>query len=278
LPDPQPDLYLDLLKHSVTASLYPESGWRVVTGFRPGRMTRSARVRRWAIRRLRRQGLMLIRPTAFDASARAVGHDWPCFGYSMVGTARLNHLHACIDAVLRDNVPGDLLEAGVWLGGCTIFMQGMLVRKGVTNRRIWVADSFEGLPPPRSDVDRALTSYDLSWSEYLAVGVDEVRANFARFGLLHDNVSFLKGWFSNTLRAAPIQQLALLRLDADLYESTMDVLTALYSKVSRGGFVIVDDYHSWPGCRQAVDEYRRAFDVTAPLLPIDEQAVWWRVS
>ena len=90
----------------------------------------------------------------------------------------------------------------------------------------------------------------------LMVGADQVRANFDRYGLLDDQVRFLEGWFADTLPMAPIEQLAILRLDGDLYESTMDALVPLYEKVSPGGFVIVDDYGAWEPCRKAVDDFR----------------------
>jgi O-methyltransferase len=109
----------------------------------------------------------------------------------------------------------------------------------------------------------------------LAVGVDEVRSNFARYGLLDDQVRFLEGWFADTLPSAPIERLAVLRLDGDMYASTMDALEPLYPKVSPGGFVIVDDY-ALPGCRRAVDEYRARDGIDEPIVDIDGMGVFWR--
>jgi O-methyltransferase len=143
---------------------------------------------------------------------------------------------------------------------------------------VWAADSFEGLPPPAADADREQSAFDLSGVGYLKVSLEEVRAALDRFGLLDDQVRFLKGWFKDTLPTAPVGPLAILRLDGDMYESTRDALTPLYPKVSRGGFVIVDDYLSWPGCRRAIDEFRAAHGITAPLQAIDDHAVWWRVE
>jgi hypothetical protein len=276
LPPPSPDPYLDLLKRALIASLYPESGWQVVTGFRAGDSGLSGRIRRWLVRQLRQRNLLLVRTKAFDRSGRDVGKDWPCFGYSMVGLARMDNIHACVETVIGDGVPGDLIETGVWRGGSTILMRAILQRHGITDRTVWVSDSFAGLPSPTTDADQASGAFDLSGAEYLAVSLEDVRANFERFGLLDDSVRFLKGWFSETLQAAPINRLAVLRLDGDMYESTMDALLPLYPKVSHGGFVIVDDYHSWQACRKAVDEFRDLFAIKEPLVAIDEQAVWWR--
>ena len=275
LPSAEADEYLDLLQKCLSAAIYPESGWRVVSGERAGGGLGS-RIRRWLIRRLARRGLLLVRPRPFDLAAREVGGDWPCFGYTMVGLKRLENVRVCVEAVLRDGIPGDLIETGVWRGGTVILMKAVVERRGGRGRVIWAADSFEGLPPPRHPVDQANPSYDLSEFDYLKVPVEQVQENFARFGLLDENVRFLKGWFSETLPAAPIDRLSLLRLDGDMYESTRDALEPLYPKLSPGGFVIVDDYASWPGCRRAVDEYRAARAITAPLVKIDDAAVWWR--
>jgi O-methyltransferase len=154
----------------------------------------------------------------------------------------------------------------------------MLKSRGVADRVVWLADSFEGLPPPSAD-DKAQAANDPDHSQeaYLKVSLERVQENFRRFGLLDDRVRFLKGWFKDTLAAAPIERLSLLRLDGDMYSSTRDALHALYGKVSPGGFVIVDDYYAWEGCRKAVDEFRAAHGITAPMLQVDWTAVYWRV-
>jgi hypothetical protein len=110
----------------------------------------------------------------------------------------------------------------------------------------------------------------------LAVSLEEVRANFERYGLLDEQVVFLKGWFRDTLPSAPIERLAVMRLDGDLYESTMDALTCLYPMLSAGGFVILDDYHSVPGCSDATHEFRDSMDVKAPLTLIKGGGAFWR--
>ena len=109
----------------------------------------------------------------------------------------------------------------------------------------------------------------------LAVSIDEVKANFAKYGLLDGQVRFLKGWFKDTLPAAPIEHLAILRLDGDMYQSTIEALAALYHKVSPGGVIIVDDYGAVPGCRQAVHDFRAAHSIVAPIQDIDGIGVYW---
>jgi len=201
---------------------------------------------------------------------RAEGRDWPCFGYTMVGRQRLDNIQTCIEDILRNNVPGDLIETGAWRGGTVIFMRAVLKEHGVTDRTVWVADSFEGLPPPASDTDGA----DLSELKYLKVPLKKVKANFERFNLLDDQVKFLPGYFCDTLPNAPIERLAILRLDGDLYSSTMDSLRNLYHRVSLGGYVIVDDYYSWDSCRQAVTDFLRENQIDAQIRAIADGAYW----
>jgi O-methyltransferase len=196
-------------------------------------------------------------------------------GHLMMGRARLNHLHECLDAVLRDAIAGDVIETGVWRGGGTIFMRGFLAAHDVRDRTVWVADSFAGIPPPSLAQDHGFVmSKDVQ--PFAAVPLEDVKELFERYGLLDDQVRFLQGWFGDTLPKAPIERLALMRLDGDLYESSMDALAALYDKLSPGGFVVIDDYRSLPPCQQAVDEFRDRRHVAAALQAIDDAAVFWR--
>jgi O-methyltransferase len=155
-------------------------------------------------------------------------------------------------------------------------MRAVLAAYDDPDRRVWVADSFEGLPKPRPVLYPADEGVDYTVFPQLAVGVNQVRANFARYGLLDGRVCFLPGWFKDTLSTAPITQLAVLRLDGDLYESTIDTLEALYPKLSVGGYCIVDDYGALEPCRRAVEEYRRQNGITEPILPVDWTGVYWR--
>jgi O-methyltransferase len=195
--------------------------------------------------------------------------------HTMIGRKRLDNIQYCIETVLDEHIPGDVIETGIWRGGATIFMRGVLAAHGVTDRLVWAADSFEGVPPPTHPQDADL---DLSAKVYpfLAVSLQQVSDLFESYGLLDDQVRFIKGWFKDTLPAAPIETLAVLRLDGDLYESTMDALNPLYAKVPSGGFVIVDDYHSCPPCKHAVDEFRSARGISDEMIRIDEQSIFWR--
>jgi hypothetical protein len=247
-----PDLrqmYLELLKRSLLGMIYedPPTSAPAIGGYKTER---------------------------YVAKFREAGRDVPSQAHSMIGLHRMNNLQMCIEQLLADAVPGDLIETGVWRGGATIFMRGVLKAHGVTDRAVWVADSFAGLPAP----DLATYPVDAYWASSagcIAIDIETVRRNFERYGLLDDQVRFLKGWFKDTLPTAPITQLAVLRLDGDLYESTWDALTHLYPKLSQGGFVIVDDYNH-ESCRQAVHDYRTLHGIDAPILDIDRIGVYWR--
>jgi hypothetical protein len=215
---------------------------------------------------------------ADEREVRRVGNDWPADAETMIGMARLDNLQECVETVLREAVAGDLLEAGVWRGGASIFMRAVLAAYGVKDRRVWVADSFCGLPAPDAEKFPQDLPIDLSGYSQLEVSLDQVKANFSRYRLLDDQVRFIEGWFKDTLTVAPVEKLALLRLDGDYYESTIQILEALYHKVSPGGFVVVDDYGAIEQCRAAVTDFRAARGIDDEIVPVDWTGVYWRVS
>ena len=196
-------------------------------------------------------------------------------GETMIGMERLDNIEFCITSALRNGVPGDVIETGVWRGGATILMKAVLDVYGATDRNVWVADSFQGLPKPDPDKYPA-DKGDTFWVRSLEVSDDEVRANFLRYGLLDERVKFLVGFFSKTMPVAPIDKLAVLRLDGDMYESTIVVLEHLYPKLSPGGYVIIDDYGGVPGCQQATEDYRARHGITEPIQRIDWTGVFWK--
>ncbi|MUT65411.1 TylF/MycF family methyltransferase [Paenibacillus sp. NEAU-GSW1] len=205
---------------------------------------------------------------------RLEGLDWPNIAHSMIGRLRMNQLHQAMNIVINEQIPGDFIETGVWRGGACIFMRGFLKAHAIRNRRVFVADSFEGLPAPdpKYPIDATSTFHT---QDFLRVTLPEVQQNFNKYGLLDRQVTFLKGWFKDTLPTAPITQLAIARLDGDMYSSTMDSLTHLYPKLSIGGFLIIDDY-SIGYCSAAVHDYRAMHGITDPILPIDNYSVYWR--
>jgi O-methyltransferase len=257
--------YLELIKDCLTFLLWEASDGSLVE--------LNARQPIVSLARMARRIAQWRKP---QPSLRETGMDWPARALTMVGRQRLDNVQWCVEQALAEQVPGDLLEAGVWRGGTTIFLRAILRAYGDTRRKVWVADSFRGVPRPDARRYPADRGYPLSSWRSLAVSLEEVRENFRRFQLLDEQVAFLEGWFSATLPAAPISRLAVLRLDGDLYQSTEETLVPLYPKVSPGGFVIVDDYYSAPPCRQAVDDFRARHAIREPIVRVDGCGAFWR--
>jgi len=263
-------LYIDLLKRALTR--YDLGDLRYPVRARNALLGRVLRLVTVCLQPL---GLSLDRVRSFDPVLRSEGRDQPHDAETMVGTKRLDNLEHCVTTVIKDGIPGDLLEAGVWRGGSAIFMRALLEVLGDETRTVWAADSFRGLPRPDPSVsaDRGDKHHQ---NASLAVSLDEVKSNFRKYGFLDPRVKFLEGWFSETLPAAPIESLAVLRADGDMYASTMDILVPLYPKVSEGGFVIIDDYGAIPACRRAVDDFRAANSINDAMTTIDWTGVYWR--
>ena len=214
----------------------------------------------------------------FNASHREEGRDWPTKAHTMIGLDGLNNIQFCLEDIIKNNVPGDCIETGVWRGGAVILMRAILKEHKITDRSVWVADSFEGLPVP--DVQKYpadLGDYNLNVvNKVLGISLETVASNFAKYGLLDNQVKFLKGWFKDTLPNAPIEKLALLRLDGDFYESTMDALVNLYPKLSIGGYIIIDDYVAMVACAQAINDYRKANNITDEMKTAGWSIVYWQ--
>jgi O-methyltransferase len=265
--------YLHLLKKTLTRyPLDPHEQWMAfgLAGMEPALMRQIGQwaiVSRWPI----------SRSFGFNSVLRSLGMDWPGGAETMIGLYRLDNIRQCIVSVLRRGVPGDLAEAGVWRGGAAIFMRAVLKAYGELDRKVWLADSFQGFPKPDIASYPAERDSDLSMFPQLAVSLESVKANFARYGLLDEQVRFLPGWFRDTLPLAPIDRLAVLRLDGGMYESTIAALRSLYHKISPGGFVILDDY-GVRSCRQAVEDFRAEEGIVEPLCPIDWTGVYWQTK
>lgn len=207
-----------------------------------------------------------------DKEKRLIGLDWPKEAETMIGLRRMENLQYCVEEILKNNIPGDLIETGVWRGGACIFMRGILKEYGIANRKVFVADSFKGFPNPKYDMDKCATFLNDS---ILSVSKENVKSNFKKYGMLDEQVEFIEGYFSDTL--PKIEGIfSLLRLDGDLYESTWDGLINLYPKLSVGGYIIVDDYWAVPMCKLAVDIYRLEFDIKDQIFEIDGFGVYWK--
>jgi O-methyltransferase len=212
----------------------------------------------------------------FDAGKRDLGRDWPQQALTMIGRVRLRSLRECCELALRQEIPGDFVETGIWRGGACIMMAAVLAAHESNDRKVWGFDSFQGLPPPNETRYPGDRGDQLHRFPQLAVSLEEVTDNFRRLGLMSDQVHLVKGWFKDTVPLAKVEKIAVLRLDGDLYESTIQVLDGFYPRLSPGGFCIIDDYGAMQSCRSAVGDFRRDHSVNEPLVGIDGTGVLWR--
>lgn len=270
-------LYLDLLKRTLTGAV-SENNDVVLGGARSGGSPVFYKNAAHQLGKLvGRLGVEIAYKRPYDAELRSNGRDWPARADSMIGLKRMENIQYCVETAIREEVPGDLIETGVWRGGACIFMRGILKAYEDTTRKVWVSDSFEGLPAPDAARYPADAGDELHKYGDLAVGVQQVRHNFERYGLLDDQVEFLVGWFKDTLPTAPIDKVAVMRLDGDMYESTIQAIEALYPKLSPGGFCIIDDFGSHASqCGRAIEDYRKANGISEEIVDVDGFGAYWR--
>ena len=266
-----PGLYLDLMKRCLTHSLWYDAEDEIIQPRNLVSKTVFSLVVRPFLKGQHRHIYKRTRRRKIE------GRCWPQFAHTMIGFPRLNSLQSCVERVIQEDIPGDFIETGVWRGGACIFMRAILQAYGITDRSVWVADSFQGLPAPNVEKAPADETSDLHTYADLAISLETVKSNFEAYGLLDEQVKFLKGWFKDTLPTIPKdQRFALCRLDGDMYESTMDSLSNLYPKLSIGGYLIIDDYGVIQACRQAVTDFRARHNITETIETIDWSGRYWR--
>lgn len=274
--------YLELLKKSLLNEIYLENELRIFC------LAEGKLKKKWSlnsrnvdfdklhhIHKYFPEELKSFKTNRLEGQLLEVGSKHLVYADTMIGRKRLNNIEYCLRTILEEKTPGDVIECGVWKGGAAIFMKAYLDTWQAHDRVVWLADSFDGVPVSTMIQDKHT---DLSKNAFpgLAIPKDDVINNFIKYDVSLKGVQFLEGWFKDSLPKAPINQLALLRLDGDLYESTMDVLHSLYAKLSPGGFVIIDDYKALPQCEDAIHEFRSKNNVSEPIHKIDTMAVYWR--
>jgi hypothetical protein len=210
-----------------------------------------------------------------------------CRDYTMTGPLRMYALHQAVRYIEESNIPGDIVECGVWRGGSAMVAAMTLLAMGRTDRTIWLYDTFEGMTlPTERDVDAdgrsALMRWNTEWSgsvrddgggsDWCYASLDQVRRNVLSTGYPESRLRFVQGKVEETIPAQSPAQIALLRLDTDWYESTYHEFVHLYPRLSEKGVLILDDYGSWQGARQATDRYFAEQGKTPFLNRIDEAA------
>lgn len=214
---------------------------------------------------------------SFDLGKRTKGRDWPSKAHSMVGLERIRNTRLLAEEAIKRGLKGSFLEAGVWRGGASIVLRGGVAAYS-DPRSVICADSFAGLPPPNPSLYPDDVGMNLHVHQQLRVSLEQVRQNFAKYGLLDDQVVFLEGLFSDTLPTISGTPFALIRLDGDMYESTYGALDNLYPSLVEGGFVIIDDFWDFKACRSAVTDYINKHGLRVEFQDIDGAGIWWSKS
>jgi O-methyltransferase len=175
--------------------------------------------------------------------------------FTMVRNKNLVNLYRLVQQINREHVPGAIVECGVWNGGCSAVMTyaSRADFHHPQSRTVWLFDSFQGLPlPSAKDGCESQASYFEGMNKG---NTENVRRVFGILGLSLDNVYMVPGWFEDTLASATVDQIALLHIDADWYESVKLALDTFYDRVVPGGFIALDDYNFWEGCNRALNDF-----------------------
>lgn len=199
--------------------------------------------------------------------------------YTMTSPERIASLVHAVEYVARHDIPGDIVECGVWKGGSMMAIARTLQRLNRTDRRLLLFDTFDGMPPATDDdrdLQGASASAQLAGADrnsdaiiWARAQLDEVQQNLRGTGYPAERMEFIKGKVEDTVPARSPQRIALLRLDTDWYESTRHELEHLFPRLSDGGVLIIDDYGHWQGARKAVDEYFEKHGISLLLCRID---------
>ena len=217
------------------------------------------------------------------------GNDWPKSPHclSMLGQRRLDNYAIAVMTAVYDRIPGHIIETGVWRGGASMFAAKTIeVLGNVDRRKVFFCDSFKGIPKVEG---KAVSKQDKTAWKYQILNdndVGRVRSRVQSFRVDTSNVAYVEGYFNESIPALiknnPELTFSVIRLDGDTYFSTMDAIKELYPRLNKGGFIIIDDYIDWIGCKRAIDDYRREHAITEPITmvphKIGEKArgVYWR--
>lgn len=268
------EMYLELMRRALTRhnmeryqTVMPANPYGFVFNWKVGLADRVNHL-------LRKFGFEIAKTSVPASKVREMGQDWPLNAETMIGIRRLEHLHFAMHKLSSDKITGSFMETGVWRGGACIYMAAFC-KVYQNDNEIIAADSFRGLPAP--DPENEKEDQESKWHEipYLSVSLEDVKRNFLDYGLLGKNLRFVPGFFSETLPSLDVREIALLRLDGDMYSSTIDVLENMYDRVVEGGFVIVDDYRL-ASAQSAVHDFLEERGINPTLEKIDEDAIFWR--
>ncbi|MFT3908924.1 MAG: TylF/MycF/NovP-related O-methyltransferase [Ferruginibacter sp.] len=203
-----------------------------------------------------------------------------CQPYSMAGVERMFSLYTAVNYILSNNIKGDFVECGVWRGGSAMMIAKVLLSHNITDRKIFLYDTFEGMTAPTTE-DVSTTGVDATtmleqnkFSKdsrvWCYADLNDVQKNMRSTGFSQEKIVYVKGKVEETIPGnMPNENIALLRLDTDWYESTKHELIHLFPKLQIKGVLIIDDYGHWEGCKKAVDEYFEEHKINMLLNRVD---------
>lgn len=234
-----------------------------------------------AIKRLAKGfGITIFRENSNSQYAEFLDEFEFCSPYTMTGIERMFSLYKAVEYIVQHNIQGDFVECGVWKGGSSMLVARTLMKFGITDRHIWLYDTFEGMSAPTdNDLDftgvpardlLAKEKKEVQESVWCVSSKDEVHANMKKTRYPEALIHLVEGKVEDSIPTVmPSETLALLRLDTDWYESTKHELHHLFPRLVKQGVLIIDDYGHWVGAKQAVDEYIREQQLCIFLQPID---------
>jgi len=230
-----------------------------------------------------------------DGSATDIAtHNGAARQLTLTGQRRMDHFVAIIATIVEDEIPGSIIETGVWRGGMSFMAAKALDILKDKDRTVYLSDSFEGIPDPTQYGDKA-HPHDVKknphhYSSLNENSVDRVKRDGAMFGISASRVSYVVGYFKDSLpqliKNEPNIQFAAVRLDGDTYWSTMEAIEVLYPRLSPGGFLVIDDFTDWDSCRDAIYDYRKKYGITENIFLVPHltengeyiRGAYWRKS
>jgi hypothetical protein len=189
-----------------------------------------------------------------------------CRKYTMTTKERMYALYKSVEYIIKNNIPGDFVECGVWRGGSTMLIAYTLLELNATNRKIYLYDTFEGMTQP-TDFDHPVANNKVrasdkwkkeqkkDYNKWCYASLSEVKNNMGLTKYPINNIVFIKGKVEETIPKTIPSKISILRLDTDWYESTKHELIHLFPILLKNGVLIIDDYGCWAGSKKAVDEY-----------------------
>lgn len=253
----------------------------------PRQLNLKRRAQKKALSTINALGYTVVETIPHDMEPAFIELYWTCRPYTMTPITRMYALYQAVRYLDLHDVPGAIVECGVWRGGSMMLAAMTLQQIGANHRDLMLFDTYEGQPAPTEhDVTFTGSRATDRWNEATTAGtldpeaipahlralasLDEVRANLQATGYPMDRVTFVQGLVEETIPEQAPHDIALLRLDTDWYASTSHELRHLYPRVSDGGVVIIDDYGFWQGAKAATDAYFQEHRIPMLLQRIDD--------